>query len=149
MEPRPGDGPLSFHRGRRQSRHLAGLLDRETAEVPKFHEATLCRHACVIDQDAAHQLRRDPEELRASLPLYPIQIDQFQIRLMNECRGLKDVARPLAAHVTRRDSSQLVLHGWEKRFERVAVAVAPRQEELGDFASVVHFACRAEYTSPT
>jgi hypothetical protein len=53
----------------------------------------------VIDKDAAHQVRGNGEEVRAVLPTHILLIHETEIRLVNQVRRLKGVARALTAHV--------------------------------------------------
>jgi len=45
-------------------------------------------------QDPTHRLRGDGEEVRAVLPLDPVEIDEPDIGFVDKRRGLKRVARP-------------------------------------------------------
>jgi len=46
----------------------------------------------MIDKDAAHQLGRDAEEMRAVLPVYVSLINEPEISLIDERRGLQRMA---------------------------------------------------------
>ena len=48
--------------------------------------------ASVIHQDAPHQLSRDRKEVRAVLPLNVARVDQPQIGLIDQRRGLQRYA---------------------------------------------------------
>jgi hypothetical protein len=49
----------------------------------------------VIDQDTAHQLRGQPDELRPVFPVHTILFKQAQIRLMDQSGGLKSMPTAL------------------------------------------------------
>ncbi len=51
-----------------------------------------------LDQDVAHQLRRNAEEMGAVLPSNILPIDQSQISLVDQCRGLQGVVAAFARH---------------------------------------------------
>ena len=55
--------------------------------------------ARVVNEDAAHGLRRDPEEVRAVLPLDLALVDELEVRLVDEGRGLEGVVGALAPQV--------------------------------------------------
>jgi hypothetical protein len=86
----------------------------------------------VIDEDAAHQLGRDSEEVRAAgearLPL----IDELEVRLVDECRRLQGVAGALAPQVARGQAPQLRVDERHQLVERARVAAAPTLQKYGD-----------------
>jgi len=56
--------------------------------------------------DAAHHLRGHGEEVVPALPVHPGDIDQPQVRLVDERGGLEGMVRALVAHVAVRDPSK-------------------------------------------
>jgi len=66
--------------------------------------------AGVIDQDAAHDVCRDAEEMGAVLPFYVFLVDQFKIRFVHQRRRIQRLARIFATHLLCRQSPQLVVH---------------------------------------
>ena len=58
--------------------------------------------ARVVDEDAAHQRRRDREEMRAVLPVDVALAEQFEVGLADEGGRLQRADAPFARHVPRR-----------------------------------------------
>src|SRR5215475_451876 len=56
----------------------------------------------VVHQDAPHQLRSDPEEVRPVLPVDTLLFDQPQVGFVDQGRGLQRVAGTLPPHVAAR-----------------------------------------------
>jgi hypothetical protein len=86
-----------------------------------------------IDQDAPHQLRRHREEMRAILPPHLARINQPQIGLVDQRRGLQRVARLLAVHVVSGQSAQLFINQRHELLQRQLIASAPGQQQMSDF----------------
>src|SRR6185295_12424175 len=87
--------------------------------------------ARVVEQDAAHQLRRHTVELRPVLPP-DVLIDQLEIGLVDEGRRLQQMPRTLTFEVPARGLMQLRVDDGNERFKRLPVAIAPRDQELRD-----------------
>ena len=87
---------------------------------------------CTIDEDAAHHLRRDAEELTAVLPRRAALVDEFQVRLVHERRRLQRVIPPFPAHVGARAPPQISIDERQKLLECSLVAAGPRVQQLGD-----------------
>ena len=85
-----------------------------------------------VDEDAAHDLRGGPEEMRPVLPLHVLPVHQPQVRLVDERRRLQEVARTLAGHLPRRQPVQLVLDHGGQGLERRRIAATPGDQELCD-----------------
>ena len=66
--------------------------------------------ARMIDQHAAHHLRRDANEVRPVLPRSLGLIHETKVRLVDECSGLERVVRSFAAHLSTSQSAELVVH---------------------------------------
>ena len=62
-----------------------------------------------LDQDTAHLLRRNGEEVRLSGPADPAVIDQAQVRLMDQFCGLKGVPGSLLSEVSAGEGPELVV----------------------------------------
>lgn len=62
--------------------------------------------AGVIDEDAAHELGGDTEEVGPALPVNACLIDQLHVRFVDERRGLQSMIGAFAAHVVGGDASQ-------------------------------------------
>ena len=61
--------------------------------------------ARVIDQNPAHELRGDSEEVASVLPPHVLS-NQAKVSLMHEGGGLKYVVGPLALQIRRREASK-------------------------------------------
>ena len=66
-------------------------------------------------------------EVGAILPLHLPDIDQFQVGLIDERRGLQRVAGTLRSHVTARHQVQFPVNHWKQLVESLLVARAPCQ----------------------
>ena len=84
----------------------------------------------VVHQDSSHQLSGHTEELRAILPARVVLINQFEIGLVDECRGLERVIGPLVTQVAGGDAAQFPIHDRDQIRERTPVATAPSEEQL-------------------
>jgi hypothetical protein len=90
--------------------------------------------ARVVDEDLAHQLRGDAEKVGAALPARPALVDQTQVSLIDERRGLQRVPGPLAAQVAVRQLMQLTLDERQQTVEGIGVACGPGGEQVGHLA---------------
>ena len=72
----------------------------------------------VVDQDAAHGLRRNREEVAAVLPLNPIELVELEPGLVHERRRAERVIVALAPQLARRELTQLVVHEHEHLLHR-------------------------------
>ena len=54
----------------------------------------------MVDEDPAHRLRGDGEEVTAVLPVHPRLVDETEIRLVDERGRLERVAAALLSEVT-------------------------------------------------
>ena len=92
---------------------------------------TLSR-VCMVDQDLAHRPRRDSEEVHPVLPVDVRLIDQFDIRLVDQCRRLQRMVLPLVTEVDRRSTVQFGIYQRQQLIERTDIAIAPLVQQLGD-----------------
>ena len=90
--------------------------------------------ARVVDEDAAHRLSRNGEEMGAVLPVHALVIDQPQVRFVDQRRRLQAVAGTLAPHVPVRQTTELVVDDRHQEGERTLIPVAPRSEKRADVA---------------
>ena len=65
--------------------------------------------ARVIHQDVPHQLRRHRQELRPVLPVHLGLVDQLQISLVHQRRGLQGMSLPLKLHVVPGGAAKLLI----------------------------------------
>ena len=72
----------------------------------------------VVDEDAAHGLRRNGQEMGAVLPLHALVIDQPQVGFVDQRRRLQAVAGALALHVVVRQTTEFVVHDRRQQSER-------------------------------
>ena len=82
------------------------------------------------------------------MPLHLLQVDEAQVRLVDERRGLQRVVRALVCHVPPRQPLQLVVDQRHQLLERLGLAAAPRKEELcrSVFASTQGLGCQFNTT---
>ena len=86
----------------------------------------------MVHEDTPHQPRRHREKVRAVLPVHLLDIDEPQVGLVDERRGLQAMAAPFTAHASPGDLLQLPLHERNHPAEGRLVAVSPREQQLGD-----------------
>src|SRR5271170_3261890 len=70
----------------------------------------------MVDQNTPHQLGSNPIELSAALPMGRMLANQLEISLVNQSRGLKGMARPLAPHIPAGQPFELVIDQRNKLF---------------------------------
>ncbi len=91
-----------------------------------------------VHQDAPHQLRGHGEEVRAVLPPHAARIDQAQIGLVDERRGLQRVAGTLSRHVAMREPVEFVVHQRHQPIQRLLVSLIPGQQQFSDLQVTGH-----------
>jgi len=79
--------------------------------------------AGVLDEDAAHQLGGDAEEMGAVFPIDAGLIDQLEVGLVDEGGGLECVIGALAAHVGTGDAAEFVVDERQKLIGSAGLAV--------------------------
>ena len=85
----------------------------------------------VVDEDAAHGLRRCRDEMGAVPPVHAFGIDQPQVGFVDQGRGLQAVAGAFAPHVVVRQDDGALVDDRRQQGERTLIPVAPRpQSEL-------------------
>ena len=92
----------------------------------------------MVDEDAAHHLRRQAEELRAILPDNMLLIDEAQIRLVHERGRLQGVGAPLAAQVGRGTAAKLLIDDRDETVARSRLASRPCAQKRRDLRTVSH-----------
>ena len=93
----------------------------------------------VIDEDPAHDLRRDTEEMRAILPIDLTLVDEPDVHLMDESRGLQGVIGPFVPELAHRHAAELRIDERQQLIERSPVAATPIAEQRGDVARRDHW----------
>ena len=92
----------------------------------------------VIDQDAAHDVRGDTEEMRSVLPVHPPLIDEADERLVDKGGRLQSVVGALAPKLTGGNASELRIDEGQQPVERSPVAATPIAEQRRDVARRDH-----------
>jgi hypothetical protein len=85
-----------------------------------------------VEQDAPHQLRGDPEEVRSILPADLPLINKPQKGLVDQSRGYERLARALPPHVSMRKPVQLLINQRHQLLERRLIALIPGKKQLGN-----------------
>ena len=70
--------------------------------------------------------------MRAALPVHPADVDQPEVRLVDERRRLKAVALPFAGHARVGDAVEFPLHERNEPTEGGIVPLAPGEEQRRD-----------------
>jgi hypothetical protein len=84
--------------------------------------------ARVIDEHSAHALGSNAEELRSVLPRHTCRIDEPEICLVDECRGLERVPGTFVAHRKLRLPPELRVNDGQQCIKRLGVASAPGEQ---------------------
>ena len=92
----------------------------------------------MVDQDAPHLSRRHGEEVGLSLPTDPAGVDQPQVGLMHQIRGLKRVAGSFPAQVAFGELPQLTIDLRQQLGSRFPVPGSVRLEGLGRIHRLFH-----------
>ena len=87
-----------------------------------------------VNEDSPHHPCSDRQKVHAISPGDFFHVDQSQIRLVDQGRGLQRMARTLLAHVAVRQASQLDIEERGQLIERGNISPGPRLQETGDFA---------------
>jgi hypothetical protein len=94
--------------------------------------------ACVVNQYAAHQVRGDPEEVGAVLPLDVVLVDQAQEDFVDEGGGLQRVVVPLAPDVIAGQPPQFFVNQRHQLVEGTPLPVAPPLQNFCDVRLNLH-----------
>ena len=95
--------------------------------------------ASVIDEDPPHRARRHREEVGAILPLDAIEVDEPEVRLVDERCRLQCVTSALMSQVLPGQLTQLLIHQWQEPVEGCAFPISPREQQIGRrFSRVGH-----------
>src|SRR5262249_3820805 len=78
-----------------------------------------------VNQDSAHHVCRDSEEMSAILPVQIGDIGQSQISFVDQGGGLQCVAWILATHIPMREPVQFVVDQLVKIVENCTITLAP------------------------
>jgi hypothetical protein len=83
----------------------------------------------VVDEDPAHHLGRQREELRPVLPRQSSLLDESKIRFVNERGRLQRVARFFSSEVCTGAPAQIPVHQRDKALARGIVASGPGSKQ--------------------
>ena len=89
--------------------------------------------AGMVDEDLAHELRGDAEEMDAALPGGLALVDEAHVGFMDEGSGLQGVVATFAAEVALGQTAEFLVDERRELIERRLVALLPVNEELSDF----------------
>jgi hypothetical protein len=114
------------HFGSESGRDGRGLFERDLLRTA----ATFCvgMTPSVIDQNAAHDLCGDSEEVRAVGPMNVFLIDETNVSLIDERGGLKRVTLSFPAHVTAGKPVEFVVDQRVQLVECGLIPIAPLSE---------------------
>ena len=117
-----------------------GSLDRGVQRQRRQRPAAFqpMRRSRVIDQNAAHQLRGDPEKVRPILPLHVPLVDQLEVGLVHERGALERVIGALAREIPAGNRPELPVDERHQPFERLRAAILPLDQQLGDLRRSGH-----------
>ncbi len=87
-----------------------------------------------IHQNPPHQLRADGEEMGAVLPVHLLAAQQFQVGLVDQCRGLQGVAGALPEHVAPREAPQFLVDQGDELLQGRRLRPDPKPGAAGSLA---------------
>jgi hypothetical protein len=108
-------------------RHAGGFVERDTR--PSSGPLRHAMRSRSIDQNAAHHLTRDAEELAPVLPYHPALIHQPQIGLVHERRGLQAMPRSLATQPCGCPTAKLLVQHRHQLVTGVGITRGPGMQE--------------------
>jgi hypothetical protein len=83
----------------------------------------------VVDQDSAHHLRGDTEEVPTMLPVDVALVEEPQIDLVNECGRRQRVIDALVSQLARGNLTELLVHDRQQLVESGLRAATPLPQE--------------------
>ena len=113
-------------------RHLLRFINRDAREPVASLDRVMA--PSVIDEDPAHDLRCHAEKVCPIPPIHVPLVNEPQIHLVNQGRGLERVAGSLTPKMPRRHPTQLRVDQRQQLIERTLVASAPVTEQRRDIA---------------
>ena len=118
------------------ARGLAGIdrRDRAAVEGDLHLAAPLLRTplARMVDQDPAHRLGGDPEEVRPALPVDRALVDDPEEGLVDQCRGGQGVLVALAAKLARGKALELIVDHRDEPVDCPRLPLRCLAKESGD-----------------
>ena len=92
----------------------------------------------MINEDLAHQSRRDPEEMLPILPIRIPLIHQTQICLIHEGSRLQSMTLAFSPQITGGNETQLLIDNRREFTKRIDIALCPQREQLRHIVSGRH-----------
>src|SRR5262249_59843137 len=83
-----------------------------------------------IDENPPHQLSGQSKELGTTAQMEPTTVDEPQVRLVHQSRGLESMLRPFTSHIMASQPAEMIVHDGRELTKRVCVAAFPRQQQL-------------------
>ncbi len=93
-----------------------------------------------VDENAANELRRKSEEVRAVVERHASQPQQVHEDFIHHRRGLQGMFRTLPAQARFGDPAKLIVHQRRQRLHGARLAFLPPMQQLGDLslARILH-----------
>jgi hypothetical protein len=88
-----------------------------------------------IDENPPHDAGRHRKEMRAILPLHVTDIDELQVRLVDQSGCLKGVASTFMPHVAPGDAAKLGMDHGNELLERGFITLSPGDKQVCDLSS--------------
>src|SRR5438876_6947662 len=95
--------------------------------------------ARIVQQDTAHDLRRNAEKMRAILPMNLLLIDKPQVGFVYQSRRLQRVIAILAPHIAVRQAMQLPFDKRQQFIQGRLIAVPPINQQTGNVSVGRHY----------
>lgn len=95
-----------------------------------------------VNQNPPHDLCAQGEKVSAIVPVDAFDVDQTNVRFVDECRGLQRVAGALVPHVPVRQTAQLLVDERGEAIECREITTVPSLEQKRDVNRVGHNAHR-------
>jgi hypothetical protein len=77
----------------------------------------------MVDEIMPHNLRGNPKNNGPILPLRGTLVDQFQVGLVDERRGLQSVVNSFLPHVPGRHLPRFAVNGWHELGGRLLISL--------------------------
>ena len=90
------------------------------------------RTACMIDENAPHDIRSNAEKVRPIFPRHSLLAEEAQVGLVDERSGLQRMIAAFAREKTRGQIAQFTVHCARQGFAGVAIAGLREREEFGN-----------------
>ena len=119
--------------GRRFLRVNASFIERHP--MPGRAPLLIAASASRVDGNPPHHAGRHRKEMRAILPLHVTDIDELQVRLVDESGWLERVAVAFVPYLAPGDAAQLRVDHRDEPFERSFVPLSPGDKEVRDLGS--------------